>query len=151
MKLPNIYYPSLPSEREFVNGYNENLQELAKRFWHEMSSISLLLLAIAVCVSFGFCLYYYGPYNNRPNRHYLPFHWWKFMLVCVLSSFAMTWIAEIILVKTTLNDTKMTMPFVALQNAVYSLVVYGVVSIIWCNWWSTKAYRYCYFNWLHKK
>lgn len=142
MKLLNLYQPAIPSERAFVNSYNENLQGIAKHFWHDLNGIAPFFIVTALVVGVVTCWYYYGPYNNQPGRHYKPSHWGWFMLICFLLALLATLVIEHVMVKTTLNGAGMTMFWIALQNAVYStLIVYLPMSFIWCKALPTKAYR----------
>ena len=140
MKLLN-FYPAIPSERAFVNSFNENLQGIAKHFWHDLNGIAPFFIVTAIGVGVATCWYYYRPYNNKPGRHYKPSHWFKFMLICFLLTLGVTLGFEHF-IKTTLNGAGMTMFWIALNNALYSIVVYFVMSLMWCNFLPTKAYRY---------
>lgn len=142
MKLLNFYQPAIQNERTFVNSFNDNLQEMARHFWHDMNGAAPGLIGVALFVGIVVCCYYYGPYNNKPGRHYKPSHWAGFMLFNFLATLLLTEIYEHLLVKTTLKGAGMTMFWIALQNAVYSTIfVYLPMSIVWCKFWKTKAYR----------
>lgn len=140
MKLLNFYQPAIQKERAFVNSFDSNVQNIAKNFWHDLNGIALLFIATALVVGIVTCWYYYGPYNNQPGRHYKPSYWGWFMLICFLFALIATLVIEH-LIKTTLNGAGMTMFWIALQNATYSIIFYVLMSIIWCKCLPTKAYR----------
>lgn len=142
MKLLNLYQPAIPGERAYVNSFNENLQGLAKHFWHDLNGIAPIFMVTAVVVGIGVCAYYYGPYNNQPGRHYKPSHWGWFMLICFLLALLATLVIEHVMIKTTLNGAGMTMFWIALQNAIYSTILFYLpMSFVWSKWLPTKAYR----------
>lgn len=142
MKLLNIYQPAIQNERAFVNSFNDNLQDIARHFWRDMNGVAPFFIVTAIVIGIAVCYYYYGPYNNKPGRHYKPSHWVGFMFISFLATLFVTDIVEHVLVKTTLNGAGMTMFWIALQNAVYSILfVYLPMSVFWCKFLKTKAYR----------
>lgn len=144
MKILDLYKPAISSERAFVNSYegNDNLQKLSRILWNNLNGIAPLFLIIAILVGVGICALYYGPYNNRPGRHYKPQKWCLFMFLCFVVTLLLTFFAESFFVKTALEGAKMIMFWISLQNAFYSVViVYLFVSFIWCKFGHTKAYR----------
>lgn len=128
---------------DFVNQFrnNEVLYNQARAYWNKMESSSVIILIIFLVLGISLAIFYYQPYNNKPGRHYTPKHWLIFLGVTFLSTFLITWGFEYFAFKTSLDGATMLHIKIALGNAIYASLLYFVVSVIWCLWLPTNAYR----------
>ena len=132
MKLLKLYEWIAGKMTDFLSQFqnNESLYQQARVFWNKLEGISTILLIIFLVLGILLAFFYYKPYNNKPGRHYTPAHWLFFLLVAFIAGFAVTYGVEYL------------MEFmIALGNAIYASAVYFIVSVLWCNFLPTNAYR----------
>jgi hypothetical protein len=132
------------SKGKFLSQFaNENLKNQANAVWQSLESITPLLVAIFIVAGVGFAVSYYTVFNNRPGRHYKMKYWFLFAAFALIATLVFTLIAEFGLIKTNLkNDVFFLYSMCALSNVIYSLILYFIISVIWCNLGKTNAYRY---------
>ena len=86
---------------------------------------------------------YYKPYNEKPGRHYKPKHWWIFGGITFVVTFVITLIAVYFMVPPKIDGSFVLELKIAVANAIYSSLVYALISWIWCQFnLPTNAYRY---------
>lgn len=141
-------YPFIGSHSAFLKPYSgegqEALYQQAMLFWNKLDSVSFLFPLICVIVGGIIAWYYYMPFNNTPHRHYKPKYWWIMMAVCAVLCFLLTLGVAVVCAPPKNEGTKVLELKLALNNMLYSVIVYGFVSLVWCNWRraKTNAYRY---------
>lgn len=143
MKLLKLYEWIAGKMTDFLSQFqnNESLYQQARVFWNKLEGISTLLLFIFLVLGVLLAFFYYKPYNNRPGRHYTPAHWLFFLLVTFIAGFAVTYGVEYLMVPPRLNGAWKLEFMIALGNAIYASAVYFIVSVLWCNFLPTNAYR----------
>ncbi len=143
MKAIEIYGWIAGSMSDFTKPFQENeaLFNQAKAFWRHLDSTMIIVFGIFVGLGIGLAIYYYTKYNNVPGRHYKPKHWFIFLVITIIATFALTWAFEYIAVKPVLNGAAILEMKIALGNAIYATVVYFITSVVWCNALPTNAYR----------
>lgn len=128
--------------RPFEGEGQEALYQQATIFWNQLDSIAFWLPFVVAIVGGGLAYYYYGPFNNKPGRHYLPKYWWGTMVVCAVVSFLLSLLIPMGLVGTSFKGSLGLECKLAFGNMIYSILFYLIISFIWCRWGKTNAYRY---------
>ena len=129
---------------DFVSQFKNNaaLYDQARAFWSKMESFSIIIVLLFVILGIFWAFFYYNPYNKQPGRHYTPTQWLLFMVITFILTFLVTLGFEYLAVSPRLNGAFLLQLKIAFANAIYSSVVYFVVSFIWCNWLPTNAYKF---------
>ncbi len=145
MHFLKLYQPLIGNKASFLQHYTsegqESLYTQASTFWEKLDAASIFFILIFVIVGVAMAAYYYVPFNNQPNRHYLPKYWWRFFIGTAFLSMVFTYGAAAIAAKTSLSGTWTIVLRIALANMVLSIFVYWITSIGWCKWGKTNAYR----------
>ena len=144
MKLLELYRPFAGSKTDFIKAFrdNDSLYEQAIKFWDGLESLSVYILMICVVLGIGLAIYYYTIYNNHPHRHYTPQKWFLWMGITLLSVFILTLSFELLAMKPKLDGAFMLETKIALGNAVYAILIYLMISFVWCMSLPTNAYRF---------
>lgn len=124
------------------NGQEDLLYNRAVVFWDKLDSAALWLPFIVLFVGGGLAAYYYSFFNNKPGRRYLPRYWYIMMVFCTVFSFILSLIVPVCLVGTSFNGSLSLESKLAFGNMCYTILLYFVVSFVWCKWGKTNAYRY---------
>jgi len=143
MKLLKYYKWIAGSMSDFANQFHDNTQlySQARSFWQQLEAHSFTLPIIILVLGIGFAAFYYKPYNDLPHRHYKPRYWLLFLLITFIITFLVTWGFEYYAVHPRLKGANWLEVKIAIGNAIYTCIVYLLVSIVWCNWLPTNAYR----------
>jgi len=118
----------------------ERRKRLATRFWNSIDTNDVWMVLIMAAITAFFCYVYFIPFNKKPGRHYLPSYCAIFGIGAILLSFAATLLYCSLIVNMD-YDTSFVMKVAAI-NAVYSLLLYLILSFIFCNYSNTNAYRW---------
>lgn len=121
---------------------NEALFNQAKAFWRNLEGWAPVLLLIGVLFGVLLAVIYYGPYNNKPHRHYTPLQWCLFGLISFIGCLAVTWGLECVLAKPVLEGAGLLESKIAFGNALYAFLIYLAMSVVWCYALPTNAYRW---------
>ena len=83
MKIVDIYGWGLPKQADFLNHFknNDTLYNQARALWSKLDSCTVWFIVAFVVIALVFAIIYYGPYNNKPRRHYKVKHWLIWMLI----------------------------------------------------------------------
>ena len=148
MKILNLYKWIAGSMADFTNQFknNESLYNQAKAYWDKLDSLSAIIFIILVVLGIAMAYIYYQPYNNKPGRHYHPRHWFYFLLATIILTFLVTWGFEYLAIPPKIKGSGGILLRIAFCNAIYSLIPYIIISIIWCYIFPTNAYRLFKFN-----
>ena len=143
MKFLSFYKWIAGSMTDFVNQFknNEALYNQARAYWSKLESSSSIIFIIFLVLGILMAVIYYQPYNNRPGRHYTPIHWIVFLAITFILTFFVTWGFEYIAVPPKLDGAAMLQVKIAICNALYASGLYVVVSLFWCLFLPTNAYR----------
>lgn len=145
MHLLKLYQPLIGNKASFLQPYSGDGQEAlytqASMFWDKLDAASIFFLIIIFLVGIVMAAYYYVPFNNQPNRHYLPKYWWMFFGASALVSFGLTCLIAVLAVNSSLNGTWSIILRIALANALGTIGFYWFVSVLWVKWGKTNAYR----------
>lgn len=132
------------SKNDFLKPFQDDEQLLsqAKSFYNHLDKVSIMLIIALAVISLLVTIYYYGPYNNKPGRHYKPTHWVMFLGVAFGLTFIATFGIEYFAAAPNLKGAMSFELMVALCNAIYALLGYFIFSILWlaCKI-PTNAYR----------
>jgi len=142
MKLLKYYFLA-GSKSDFITQFqnNDQLYAQANSFWQQLEAYSWVFPVICIVLGIGVAAFYYKPYNEWPNRHYKPLHWFLFMALTFVLTFLITWGFEYYSVRPRLNGANWLEIKIAICNALYSVVIYLGTSFVWCKWLNTNAYR----------
>ena len=144
MKLLKLYDWIAGSMADFSSQFknNEALYNQARAFWNKLEGSSSIIVLIFVVLGIALAAFYYKPYNNLPGRHYTPKHWFLFLAVTFGATFLLTLGFEYFAVEPRLTGALLLEVKIALGNAIYASLLYFVVSVLWCNFFPTNAYRW---------
>lgn len=143
MRGLNLYEFFTGSFNNFAEQFGDNqvLYEQARIYWNHLEGISLFLILIFILFGVLFAAYYYGPYNDKPGRHYKPFYWCIFGGLSFAFVFLTTFSVEYFFVSPKPSGSFMIEFKISILNAIYTFIVYVITSLIWCKWGKTNAYR----------
>ena len=144
MKLLEAFYGWIAgSKSDFTRPFRDSDTMLAQanKFWGTLESYSIFILLIFVFIGIILASIYFGPYNNKPGRHYRPRYWLMFMLVTLIVAFAATIGFECIACPPKLDGALVLELKIALGNSIYAVGMYLLTSFIWCNTLPTNACR----------
>lgn len=141
MKLISFYKFFVGTESKFVDSVTQGSQDLAERYWASLNSACLFFILFLVVMSIILCVYYFTAYNEQPRRHYRRTHWIGFYIGTVVFIFLGTAALGFLLTKPTVTGSKSLIWDIAAGNAVYSILIFGVLSVVWWLWLPTNAYR----------
>lgn len=145
MISPDKIFFLLQSKGKFLNQFanNENLKNQASQVWKSLEGWTPILLAVTALIGIGLAIYYYTVYNEQPGRHYKVKHWGIWMLISFVFTFIVTLAIEYFGIKTNLKSGLTSLYWLtALNNALYTVVLYFITSLVWCNLLPTNAYRF---------
>ena len=125
--------------RPFQN--NETLANQAKNFWRSLENFSIVSVLVFILIAAVIAVLYYKPFNNSPGRHYHPKYWFLFWAISIIATFIITLGLEYAFCKPVLSGAFLLETKIALGNAIYTALLYLVISIFWCNLLPTNAYR----------
>ena len=144
MGMDNIFF-LLPSKGKFLGSFahNEQLMQQADHVWRQLDGLAPWLLIGSVAIGIGLCVWYYTGYNNRPGRHYKVKHWVLWMLLAFTLTLAGTLLVEYLGIQTSLRHGIGSLYWrCAINNVLYSVVLYVLISLVWCNFGRTNAYKF---------
>ncbi len=146
MKIVDIYGWGLPKQADFLNHFknNDELYNQARALWSKLDSCTGWFIVAFALIALVFAFIYYGPYNNKPRRHYKVKHWLIWMLITAAVTFVITLAMGIIMVQSNLSARFGLIFRFSSVNVLYSVVVYFIVAILVCNmpFLKTNAYRF---------
>lgn len=144
MKLLSFYEWLAGSENDFLQQFqnNENLYVQAQTFWSQLDGTMVFIFGAMVVIGLLGVSIYYGPYNNVPGRHYKVRHWLLFLGITFGLTLIVSGGIEHLICEPELDGASALEWRVALANALYAGIFYCIVSLIWCNFLPTNAYRW---------
>lgn len=148
MKLLKLYEWIIGTMSDFAKQFqdNETLYNQAKKFWSNLEASSIIIVGIFIVLGIIMAYTYYKPFNDKPGRHYKPKYWWLFLGITFILSFLITLGAAYFMVPPKIDGSFVLELKIALANAIYSIIVYVLISWIWCQFnLPTNAYRYLKF------
>ena len=145
MKFLGLYKWIIGTMSDFVKQFqdNETLYNQARNFWGRLEASSIIIVGIFIALGIVMAYTYYKPYNEKPGRHYKPKHWWIFGGITFVMSLVITLLAVYFMVPPKIDGSFVLELKIAVANAIYSSLVYVIISWIWCQFnLPTNAYRY---------
>lgn len=146
MKIVDIYGWGLPKQADFLNDFknNDTLYDQARALWSKLDACTVWFIAAFVVIALVFAIIYYGPYNNKPRRHYKVEHWLIWMIITAAVTFVITLVMGLIMVKSPLTLRIGLILSVSGINILYSIGVYFIAALLVCNmpFLRTNAYRF---------
>ena len=148
MKLLKLYEWIIGTMSDFAKQFQENetLYNQARKFWINLEASSIIIVGLFIVLGLIMAYTYYKPFNDKPGRHYKPKYWWIFLGITFILSFLITLGAAYFMVPPKIDGSFVLVLKIALANAIYSIIVYVLISWIWCQFnLPTNAYRYLKF------
>mgnify|MGYP001058773855 FL=1 len=146
MKIVDIYGWGLPKQADFLNHFknNDTLYNQARGLWSKLDSCTVWFIVAFVVIALVFAIIYYGPYNNKPRRHYKVKHWLIWMGITTLVTFVVTLVIGLIMVKSPLAARYGLILRVSGVNVLYGIGIYFIAALLVCNmpFLKTNAYRF---------
>ena len=146
MKIVDIYGWGLPKQADFLNHFknNDSLYNQARALWSKLDSCTVWFIVAFVVIALVFAIIYYGPYNNKPRRHYKVKHWLIWMGITTLVTFVVTLVIGLIMVKSPLAARYGLILRVSGVNVLYGIGIYFIAALLVCNmpFLKTNAYRF---------
>lgn len=146
MKIVDIYGWGLPKQADFLNHFknNEMLYNQARALWSKLDACTVWFIVAFVVLALVFAIIYYGPYNNKPGRHYKVKHWLIWMGITAVVTFIITFVIGLIMVNSPLVARIGLIIRVSSVNVLCSIGTYFIVSLLICNapFLKTNAYRF---------
>lgn len=144
MKLLDFLYGWIAgSKSDFTRQFrnSETILAQANKFWGTLESYSIFILLVFMFIGIIMASIYFGPYNNKPGRHYHLRYWFIFMLVTLIVAFTATIGFECIACPPQLDGALVLELKIALGNSIYAVGMYLLISFVWCNTLLTNACR----------
>lgn len=147
MKIIDIYGWGLPNQAEFLRHFqgNDAQTKFARQLWAGLDSCTVWFLITFIVIAVVMAIVYYGPYNNKPHRHYKIKHWFLWLGIAAAATFVVSMLIGVFGVNSPMTTYKIPLVLrVSAVNLLYSVGVYFVVSFIVCNIKAlkTNAYRF---------
>lgn len=144
MSIDQLFF-LLPSKGEFLShfAYNEHLKAQANQVWRQLDDYAVWVLVGSIAIGVMCAVSYYTWYNEMPHRHYRISHWARWLVL----AFVATLIAAVgfgyLAITTNINSGLDSLYWrCALNAALYSAMAYLLLSVLWCNLWSTNAFKF---------
>lgn len=145
MHLLKFYQLLIGNKASFLQPYTgdgqEDLYSQASLFWDKLDGLSIVFILLFFLIGVLAAWFYYKPFNEQPNRHYLPKYWWMFFIASAIVSFLVTFGAALGIANPRISGTWTIEMRIALQNALLTLVIYLLASVFICKKCTTNAYR----------
>lgn len=145
MHLLKFYQLLIGNKASFLQPYTGDGQEVlysqASLFWDKLDGLSIVFILLFFLIGVLAAWFYYKPFNEQPNRHYLPKYWWMFFIASAIVSFLVTFGAALGIAYPRISGTWTIEKRIALQNAFLTLVIYLLASVFICKKCTTNAYR----------
>ena len=145
MHLLKFYQLLIGNKASFLHPYTgdgqEDLYSQASLFWDKLDGLSIVFILLFFLIGVLAAWFYYKPFNEQPNRHYLPKYWWMFFIASAIVSFLVTFGAALGIAYPRISGTWTIEMRIALQNAFLTLVIYLLASVFICKKCTTNAYR----------
>lgn len=146
MKIADFYGWGLPKQNDFLNHFKNNDMSYhqAQELWSKLDSSTVLFLITFIVLTVVIAIIYYGPYNNKPNRHYKVNHWFIFMVITTIATFVMSLGAGFLTVQSPLPARIGLIFRISGINAIYSIGLYFFIALLVCNipFLKTNAYKF---------
>lgn len=136
-----IYKPLAGTLAKFQETLPNETKDIAQTFWKDLDNACLFFVILCAISSIGFCIYYFTIYNNKPGRHYKISHWAAFWLISIIATLILTGVIGLLMTNHGIQGSVMLIWKVAFLNAVYSLLIYLGLSLVWWGVLPTNAYR----------
>ena len=150
MKIVDIYGWGLPKQADFLSHFkgNDTLYNQARALWSKLDACTIWFIVAFVVLALLSTFVYYGPYNNKPHRHYKVKHWLIWLLITAATTFVVTLVMGLIMVQSPLAARIGLILRISGVNVVYSVGLYFIVALLVCNlpFIKTNAYRFLKFG-----
>lgn len=146
MKIADLYGWGLPKQNDFLEHFknNEALYRQAQELWSNLDSSAVWFLVTFIVLTVVIAIIYYGPYNNKPNRHYKVKHWLIFMAITTMATIVISLGIGFLTVPSPLPARTGLIFRISVINAIYSIVLYFFIALLVCNipLLKTNAYKF---------
>lgn len=146
MKIVDLYGWGLPKQADFLGHFKNNdaMYNQARLLWSKLDQTTIWFLIVFIVLAFIFSFVYYGPYNNKPHRHYKVRYWLRWMMITVASSFVVSFAVGLVTIQSPLGARLGLFCRISFVNAIYGAALYLIISLLVCNFpfVKTNAYRF---------
>ena len=146
MKIVDLYGWGLPKQADFLNHFKHNdaMYNQARALWSKLDQTTVWFLVTFIVLALVFAFVYYGPYNNKPHRHYKVKHWLIWLLITAVVTFIVSLVIGMVMVQSPLAARIGIILRISGVNALYSVGLYFIVALLVCNmpFLKTNAYRF---------
>jgi len=146
MKIVDLYGWGLPKQADFLNHFKNNdaMYNQARSLWSKLDQTTVWFLVAFIVLALIFAFVYYGPYNNKPHRHYKVRHWLIWMLITAAATFVISLVIGLVMVQSPLGARIGLILRICGLNALYSVGLYFIFALLVCNmpFLKTNAYRF---------
>lgn len=129
------------TESKFTDSLEPSTREAGEMYWNTLDKSCLALLLYMAVLSIGMCILYFTYYNTIPGRHYRRTHWIGFYLIMAILSALGTGLLGYIMATPTVKGSGWLIFDIAVGNLLYSILAFGILSVIWWMFLPTNAYR----------
>lgn len=146
MNAFSIFTVFTGSKASFLQPYQgsddlEAQYNLALSFWDKLEGNAYIYWIIFLAIGILCAYYYYGPFNKMPGRHYHPKFWGIIGGVCLVSTLILTFVSAYLVAPPKIDGAMTVEIELSLGCMVYSAITYLLVSLYYCNYGKTNAYR----------
>lgn len=135
------------SKTDLIDANKGVSSQITDGIWDKLNTISIIVFAAMIFLSFAAAAYYYTIYNDKPGRHYTPYKWGFIYALQLLLILVIT--IGMVFAMHYPGDYKKVLAYeiqIIILNTIYALVPYFILSLAWCNFgWTTNAYRFLKF------
>jgi preprotein translocase subunit SecG len=146
MKIVDLYGWGLPKQADFLNHFKNNgaMYNQARSLWSKLDQTTVWFLVAFIVLALIFAFVYYGPYNNKPHRHYKVKHWLIWMFITAAATFVVSLVIGLVMVQSPLAARIGLILRISGLNALYSVGLYFIFALLVCNmpFLKTNAYRF---------
>lgn len=139
------------NQKEFLRNFSEDETRLqqARRFWKSLEETDLEVWIAIIGLTGIVCVSYYTWFNKifRPfGYHYRRRYWVGALLVCWILLFACIFYIDQSVLYVGLSGSNDILWTRRVSAIGWSTCIYILLSIIWCLWLPTNAYRWVKFK-----
>lgn len=142
----------LPNKMKYCLSFGDNQakQKAAEEFVRSLSDKEIFALIICIVIALIGSASYYWWYNEIKwpfGYHYRKRHWFGWLVItCLMAALFTLGICILFLSNMNLEGTGAFVLRLCVANVAYAIVIYGLISVLWCNVLPTNAYRWFKFK-----
>lgn len=146
MILTLLYNLFTPNKSKYRDILPDDIKEKATLLFNSMNNCETWLFLSCILIVLITGISYFTWYNNtvKPwGYHYRKRHWAGWFVIAIIINIISSWvICNITLDMLTLPGTSEFITWYVIGNSCYTIIFYGILSLVWYNWLPTNAYRW---------